>query len=387
MKRGLFLAGGCAAASISATRPALAVFGDERVTGTLTIAVAVPLSGPQIRPGERIADGVRAALDDANHLSGPLDRTFAMRTFNDENLLAEALQNARFAIDDLSIIAVVGHLGGQVTSQVVPVYAAARLPLVVPASTYDRITMQGAPNVFRLPTKDATEGALFARYLRGNVKPKSVVTLVQDGDYGPGVADGFARAASTEKLPVNTVVFAVENPNYPAAAKSALSFAPDFIFLAGEVKDMGPVIPALRSGGYSGALGASEGFFNEATIKDYGGAVDSMLVSSSMPPLQRAPGAYRLMNDFQARYGEITSFSAFGYASAQILISAARRSGASDRFSLLRSLNNGGSYDTIVGAFTFASSGDPVDPNLYFYSVRDSKFHFERPSHPTSLIL
>ncbi len=87
MKRGLFLAGGAAATSLFSAKPALAVFGDERLTGTLTLGVAGPLTGAQIRAGEHIADGVRAALDEANHLSGPLDRTFAMRTFNDENLL------------------------------------------------------------------------------------------------------------------------------------------------------------------------------------------------------------------------------------------------------------------------------------------------------------
>lgn len=387
MKRGSFLAGGTAAASLLSARPALAVFGDERVTATLTMGVAVPLTGPQVREGERIADGVRAALDEANRLSGPLDRGFAMRTFNDENLLAEALQNAQFAIDDLSVIAVIGHLAGQVTSHVVPAYANARLPLIVPSSTYDRVTMQGARNVFRLPTRDSTEGALFAHYLTAYVKPKSVVTLVQDGDYGAEVADGFARQASNEKLNVNTVVFAVDKPNYAAAAKNALSFSPDFVFLAGEVKDMGPVVPALRSAGYRNAFGASEGFFNQVAIKDYGGAVGAMLVSSSMPPLQRAPGVHRQIGDFEARYGEMSAFSAFGYAAAQIVMSAVRRSGATDRFSLLRALNNGGTYDTIVGSFTFQPSGDPVDPNLYFYTVQDGKFHFERPAHPTSLIL
>ncbi len=381
------MAGGMAAASLLPARPALAVFGDDRITATITLGVVVPLTGPQLREGEHITDGVRAALDQANHLSGPLDRAFAMRTFNDENLLAEALQNAQFAIDDPSVIAVIGHLGGQITSHVVPSYANARMPLIVPASTYDRITLQGARNVFRLPTRDSTEGALFAHYLAGNVKPKNVVALVQDGDYGPDVAGGFARQAANEKRTVNTVVFAVDKPDYRAAAKSALSFSPDFIFLAGELKDMGPVVPALRSAGFTGAFGASEGFFNDATLKNYGEAVGAMLVSSSMPPLQRAPGVYRQVTDFQARYGEMSAFSAFGYAAAQIVMSAVRRGGATDRSSLLRALNNGGSYDTIVGSFTFQPSGDPVDPNVYFYTVRDGKFHFERAAHPTSLIL
>ncbi len=387
MRRGSFLASSTAAASLLYARPAMAVFGDDRVTGTLTIGVAVPLTGPQKREGEHITDGVRAALDDANHLAGPLDRAFAMRTFNDENLLAEGLQNAQFAVDDVSVIAVVGHLDGQITSHVVPTYAQGRLPLIVPASTFDRITMQGARNVFRLPTKDSTEGALFAHYLRVNVKPKSVVTLVQDGDYGADIADNFARQASNEKLTVNTVVFGIEAPNFAGAAKNAVGFSPDFVFLAGEAKDMGAVIPALRSAGYTGPFGACEGFFNQALIKNYGGAVESMLVSSSMPPLERAPEAHQKLSNFEARYGEITAFSAFGYAAAQVIMSAVRRSGTNDRFSLLRTLNNGGSYDTIVGSFTFQPSGDPVDPNLYFYTVRDGTFHFERPAHPTSLIL
>ena len=150
--------------------PARAVYGDTPVGGTVTIGVVAPFTGDEIRLGEQIGNGVRAAVDDANQLRGSLDRTYVMRTFDDQGLLASGLVNAEFACDDPTVVAVIGHLSGRITEAALPTYVNNRMPVICPASTYDRLTAHGYGNIVRLTAKDSTEGRAAARYITKTAK-------------------------------------------------------------------------------------------------------------------------------------------------------------------------------------------------------------------------
>ena len=129
---------------------------------------------------------------------------------------------------------------------------------------------------------------------------------------------------------------------------------------------MGPLLDALKTAGYSGRFGASEGFFNQGTLDKYASALNGAVISTSFPPLDRAPDVANLLSDFRAR-APVTAISAFAYAAAQIIISASKRSGATNKLTMLTALQTPISYDTVVGSFQFGFDGDPIDPNLYFY--------------------
>ncbi|MEO6912912.1 MAG: branched-chain amino acid ABC transporter substrate-binding protein [Candidatus Baltobacteraceae bacterium] len=381
-----FLAGGAAAAGALAAKPALAAFGDSTFA-QIVIGVNAPLSGELVHLGEALANGVQAAINYANQYGGSLANSFGMRTFDDMDALATATVNAQFASDDPTVVAVIGGVSGSIINATLSNYVNTSMPLLIPTSTYDPITSHGYRNIFRLPTKDSTEGQLFARNLSQTAKPKYAIAVSQDGDYGYFVIQGFTQQAKVERFKADSFIFSIDKPDYAAAAAKLAAAKPDYIFLAGSSRTMGPLVPALRVAGYIGTFGASEGFFTAETTDKYAKDLDKLVVSSSMPPLQRAPSAYQLLGDYERRYGQIDGYSAFGYAAAQIVISASRRVGATSRIGMLEALQGGGSYDTIVGQFSFTFSGDPTDPNLYFYSIEDGKFKFEKAARPTGFVL
>jgi branched-chain amino acid transport system substrate-binding protein len=389
MRRGTFLGAAAAAGAAGIARPALAAAADygPPLGGTANIAVIGPFTGDSIRLGEQVADGVRAAIDDANRIHGTLDRVFLLRTYDDQNTLASGLLNAGFVCDDESMLCAIGHLSGRITEQCLTTYVNAHMPLIVPASSYDRLTSHGYANILRLPTKDSTEGNLAAGSVLAQVKPKSAIVYYQDGDYGIDTAAGFHDRMLREKVQSQAVRFAWEKPDFATVAKIALDAKPDVIYLAGLVKDMGPLLTQLRSGGYKGPLYASQGFFDPLTISKYKADVEGLTVSTSMPPLNLAPADYRIRKDFEQKYGPFTPLSAFGYAAGQMAIAAVRRAGAADRIAVARALGIAASFDTVVGTLQFGATGDPIDPNVYFYGVKDGKWAYLRSAHPSSFIL
>lgn len=353
---------------------------------TVSIGVVCPLSGAFRAAGEQLANGVRGAIDYQNRQRAGFDKIFTVRTFDDRNGVADAMVNAQFAVDDPTILAVVGHLGAKATSAVLRTYAQAQMPLVVPAVTADALTAQGYRNVFRLPTRDLIEGQLLAKFVNARSAPKAPHVLVQDGDYGSDVANGYVQQFGTFKVDAAVTAFAYDKPDYAGAADKAIAAKPDHIMLAGTAQDMGPIVQVLRDKGYAGPLAGPQGFFDALTVSKYAKPCDGMVISTSMPYLALAPTAFRILADYQSSYGPLIPLSAFAYAATQIIINAVRRTGAPARNSLMSSMSLGGNYDTVVGSFTFSPTGDTIDPELYFYTIADSKFSYLKQAHPSSFL-
>jgi len=382
MKRRHFLASAAGAACLlPGTRVRAQSFAQQ-----VTIGVSAPLSGPTGDAGRQIFDGVRAAIDETNTTIGSLGTAFAYRTFDDQGTLAQMIENVQFASADPSIVAMVGGLDGKLVTAALPSFASVQMPLIVSASTTNSVTERGYRNVWRLPTKDGTEGQLFARFLARHGKPKSAIAVTLDGDYGPDVASGFVDQASALGIKAETYVFAWDKPDYTGAAAGILAKKPDYVYLCGETKTLGPLVPELKAAGYADRFGACEGFFNQLTLDKHSDALAGVLISTSFPPLERAPDVANVLTDFRAR-ATVTALSAFAYAATQIVISASRRNNATNRLAALSALQTPISYDTIAGSFQFGFSGDPIDPNLYFYALTSGALKYTAASHPTAFIL
>jgi len=392
--RGRFIAGAAGALALGAPHSAEAQIlqfptplGQQPTVPSLSFGVAAPLSGPQRTFGEQLLNGARAAAYDANQSKAPTDPLFNVRFYDDQGSLGVASSQAQFIINDTTVAAVIGHLGGRITDLVVPRYGSSLVPQIVPASTYDPITSHGYRTVFRLPTKDSLEGLMHAQYLDLHNRPNKIVVFASDGDYGPEVAQSFVQQATVDKVAVTRITVSASKPDYRSAATRGLGEQADFVFFAGALKDLGGVLDLMRSGGYAGAIGASQGFFDADTIARYGAEVEGLVVSSSMPPLNFAPTAFVAKNTFEQQYGPMTPLSAFGYAAAQIIITLVRRTGANNRLSLARALNGPTPLDTVVGPFSFAPSGDPVLPELYFYTVKAGQWTYVSAARPTAFLL
>jgi len=369
--------------ALGATPVALSLPG---YSSSINIAVVAPLTGSARALGEELVRGAQGAVNELNNYSGQLNtlsQTYTIRTFDDQNTVADAILQAQFATGDETIIAAIGHLSADTTVHAIPTYGNAQCPLIVPCSTDDRITDTSFRTVFRLPTKDSTEGMIFGRTVAKQYAPKVPYIFVQDGDYGADVANGFIEAMNGAKTVTPYQQFSYNKPDFGAVVDKALAANFDYVFLAGTVADMGGILPVLRAKGYTGPIGASQGFFDPGTLK-LGAAANDLLVSTSMPYLPFAPTAMRYRTDYEERFGALTPIAAFGYAAVQVITNAITRSGASARNTLLSALHTGQPTDTVAGSFSFTGLGDQIDPQLYYYTIKDGKFAYAHQAHPSA---
>ena len=165
MRRSAFIAGATGAAILGARATADAqLLPGQTYLQQLSVGVSVPLSGPLQKYGTQVVAGVRASIDYVNrYMSAMQGRIYGIRAFDDQDSSTVATTNVQIAANDPSVIAMIGNLTADVTITNIPNYQNVGFALIVPATTDDGVTDRGYRNVFRLPTKDITEGLLFAR--------------------------------------------------------------------------------------------------------------------------------------------------------------------------------------------------------------------------------
>ncbi len=346
----------------------------------LSIAVNVTLSGDLGHYGAEIVKGVQAAVDEQNRFNAPISHVWGIRPLDDRNDPALAASNASVAASDPSVIGVVGNLTAPMTLASLSRYANSSFAVIVPTVTADAVTNRGYHNVYRLPAKDSTSGRLFANVALSGKRGVPALAVAFDGDYGYDVARGFVQQAKTNHHPADVLLFPADKTDPAQAARTVLDRSPGYVFLCGKTAQLGPVAEALRLAGYTGDFGASDGFYNNDTITTYSSTLEGAYVASPMPPLDRVPSAVQLISDFQREVTQITSFSAYSYAAAQLIISAAQRGNATTRTQLLTSLQEGGTFTALVGQFSFNISGDPLIPNIFLYTIHKEGFKYARPA-------
>lgn len=389
MKRRVFL-GAAAAAAATSARAAAQIYPIQPKNNflqQLTITVNVTLTGPNGKYGQEVVKGVQAAVDEQNRFHAPVNNVWGMRQLDDRDNPGVAASNVTVAAGDFTCIGMIGNLTAPMTLAALSSYANSTFAVIVPTVTADAVTNRGYHNVYRLPTKDSTLGRLFASSALEGKRGITTLAVAFDGDYGYDVARGFVDRARNEHHPSDSLLFPADKTEPAEAARTIIDRSPGYVFLCGKTATMGPIAQALRLAGYTGDIGASDGFYNNDTIDRYATTLGGSLVGSSMPPINRVPSATQLVADFEREVTQITAFSAFGYAAAQLIIAAQQRGNAFTRQELLHSLQSGGTFTALIGQFAFNISGDPLIPNIYLYTVTKDGFKFERPAIQTGFVI
>jgi ABC-type branched-subunit amino acid transport system substrate-binding protein len=370
MLRSTFLGGAVAAVTSTATVP-------TTILQQLTLGVNVPLTGPYGQYGLEVAKGVRAAVDETNKYNATLTKAYGVRTFDDQSSGAIATSNVLVAGSDPTIVGMIGNLTLDITMTTLPQYANAGFALVVPTVTGDALTKQGYHNIFRLPASNTAEGQLFASAVLKKRTAENVLAVVVDKDYGAETAAAFVKQAKNDKHNAQLVTLEA-NADVPDSTAILLGRSPNYVFMAGHPEKLGPIAVAMRMGGYMGDFGFADSFYSADVVKTYGKSLSGALVASSLPPLNRVPSAVGYYQDFNNEVGAITAFSAYGYAAAQLLIQAAQRANATTRFQVLTQLQEGGTYNLLVGQYFFNPFGDPQLPNIYLFTLGADGFTYDR---------
>ena len=258
---GLAIAGFSTAASANNASHAKPVY---------TIAYEGPLSGGNAQLGLNMTYAVQLAINQFNHKAGTAF-TLHFKALNDQGDPTIAPNQARIAVADKSIVAVVGPAFSGATKASQAVYGPALMPLVSPSATNKFLVSPSENphhNFFRVVADDIAQGTADANYVVLKLKIKSVYVINDGSTYGGGLSAVFAAVAKKDHATVTTNTAdgttgckagTGSTSQYPTLATEVVNSHAKAAFYGGYYCDFSLVTKALKSAGFTGKLMSGDG--------------------------------------------------------------------------------------------------------------------------------
>ncbi len=346
---------------------------------TILIGLAAPLTGDQAYVGTGMLQGAQMAVEDAN-VRGPVfgNTKLKLAPMDDQHNPTQAVLVANKLIANPDVVGVVGHFNSSCTKATSAIYHEARMVQITPASTNPEISKQGFDTFFRVCTTDDVQGPSAARFVYEKLGARKVTVVDDKTTYGKGLADEFEKTFKTLGGTVlrHDGITQGEKDFTPLLTKLK-SLEPELIFYGGVYPELALLIKQSSKIGFSVPWMGGDGVFDVTLIQ----LVSPELAEGSYATMlgidpHELPSAKDFVARYEARYGELGSFSAYGYDAANVLIEAIARAGSKDRAMILREVKKTKDFQGILGILNFDAKGDAVGRSLGIFKIENGKFRF-----------
>lgn len=348
---------------------------------TVRIGVAMPLTGDIGTEGQGVKRAVQLAVEEAN-ASGKHPFKLEVRAFDDRADPKEAVSVANLIVSDSRMAGVVGHYNSGCSIPASQVYSRAGLPMISPASTNPKLTLQqlepswtGPKSVFRVVPTDDVQGTYAAEFAIKQLKLKDFAVLHDKTPYGQGLAEEFKKRL--EALGGKALSFdgiAIGDKDFKALLTRIRSTNPEGVFFGGLYPECGLLIKQARELGMKAPFFSGDGSKTDGLFDVAGDAAEGSYFTITGIPVEELPSAKAFVEKYQAKYpGEpIKPFDHFGYEAAKILLAALEQAGP-DRAKVIEALRKI-RYDGVLGTTSFDEKGDTTSKIITMTRVQKKAF-------------
>ena len=266
-----------------------------------------PLSGPNAFAGKDNEKGVRLAIEDLNRqkisVSGKTLK-FELQSEDDQCDPRAGVMVAQKLVDS-SVKFVMGPYCSGVAVPASRIYnqGGAMLSTV---GTNPKVTLGGYKNLFRIIASDNQIGASMAAYAAKVLKVKAVAVIDDRTAFGQGVAEEFAKEASSLGLSVVGREFTTDKAtDFTSILTSLKAKKPEAIFFGGYAPQAGPMARQMQQLAVKAKLLGGDTLCSPEMGKLGGDAVnDVVFCAQGGSILDKAASGPAFKVKFKARFGQ-----------------------------------------------------------------------------------
>jgi branched-chain amino acid transport system substrate-binding protein len=351
----------------------------------IVIGLVAPLTGDQAYVGVGVMQGARMAVEDAN-IRGPVfgDVKLRLEALDDQHNPTQAVLAANKLIANPDVMGVVGHFNSSCTKAASSIYHEGRVTQITPASTNPEISRQGFDTFFRICATDDVQGPSAATFVREDLKVERIVVLDDQTTYGRGLANEFEKkfnALGGTVLQHDSITQGEKD--YMPLLTKIKSLKPELIFFGGIYPELSLLVKQSKKVGLNATWVGGDGIFDITLIKLTGNELAEGIYATMLGvDPHTIPEAKDFVARYEARYGEIGSFSAYSYDAANVLIQAIRLAGTKEREAVLAEVKKMKDYPGILGEVNFDEKGDAIGKSVGIFKVENGKFKFLKEVKP-----
>lgn len=217
----------------------LAGCGGSKESGALRVGVILPMTGAQSTYGEESWNGMQLAEED---LAKQQDIHWELMLKDEKSDKQQAGNQAKLLIENEGANVLIGSVASSNTQQIALVAREAGVPLITPASTNDKLTIEGGPMVSRICFKDSFQGAVLANFALQQGWRKAVAVVDKAQVYSMGLAENFRDVFQKGGGKVDFEYFTTEDTDFANTIQNVANRKPDVIFISGYYAQGGPMI-------------------------------------------------------------------------------------------------------------------------------------------------
>ena len=349
----------------------------------IKIGCAAPLTGDQAQIGIDTCRGVKLAIDQANEkgLTVP-GYAFKLLDLDDQHNPAQAVNVAKKFVSDRNIVGVIGHFNSSCTKPSSAVYHEAGIAQITPASTNPELSKQGFETFFRVTATDDVQGPRGAQFAAHQLMAKRIFIIDDKTTYGKGLADEFEK----ESKKLNLDILGHEgitqgDKDFTPLLTKIKPLNPDLIYFGGIYPEGSLLLRQMRSLNIPSILMGGDGLatpiFVQLSTPEIAEDTYMTMVGGDM---KKIPTAQQFVKDYEAQFGEVGQWSAYGFDSANILLEAIRKAGAKDRAAVLRAMRDIPRFSGVTGEIVFDAKGDNQNQFIGIFKVKSGKLTYIGPA-------
>lgn len=350
----------------------------------VVLGLVAPLTGDQAYIGIGMMQGVQMAVEDAN-IQGPVFGTSKIKLvpLDDQHNPTQAVLAANKLASDPAVAGVIGHFNSSCTKAASSIYHEARLVQVTPASTNPDISRQGFDTFFRLCATDDVQAPAAADFVKNALGIGKVAIIDDQTTYGKGIADQFEKKF---KEMGGTVIrrdgITQGEKDYMPLLTKIRAVNPPAVFYGGVYPELALLLKQSRKVGLKTVWAGGDGIYDATLMKLAGESAEGVYATMLGVDPHSLPAAQDFVTRYEARFGEIGSYSAYGYDAANVVIAAIRRAGSGDRAKVLAEVRATKDFPGILGPVNFDANGDAVGKSVGVFKVEGGKFKFLKEVQP-----
>jgi branched-chain amino acid transport system substrate-binding protein len=281
------------------------------------------MAGDYAAYGVDISQGAQVAFDEYESATG---WEFELVVEDGQGSAEGGAAAATLLASDPGVIAVVGPTFSDECEAGLPIYYAARIPMMSASCTRATLT-EGGQDVFnRIPFTDDSQGAFAAAYLYEMLGIKTLAVMHDGGAYGKGLAGTVGIEFTALGGTVVTTEGIVQGElDFTPVLTSIGALSPDAIFFGGYYAEAAVLVSNMEVAGLGDTLFFSDdGIVGEAFIELAGDAAEGVYAGASETPEESAArlafdAAYEEANGTAA--GTLSSYTWHGYDVARAMLS------------------------------------------------------------------
>lgn len=336
----------------------------------IKIGLLMPLKSVIGKQGQQ---GAEVAAELVNEQGGVLGRKIELVTYDSNLSAVDAVSAAQRLINQDQVKFIAGEIGSTPALAVLQVARSTNTLFMVAVPKHPDITKSGYDRVFRLNSTLDEDANYFGTYLQDKVKPKRLVMVAENSDYGRYEAEAAKKRFGAQF--VGAEIFELTQNDFTTIMTKVKASSPDVVcVVAAKPEQVAAALRSMTQLGIQAKRCMDVGNLNNQSVALAGDASEGAFGFDIYAANARTPVNEQFVKKFEAKFGhKPEKIEALGFESVWLVAKGIAAAGTATDTEKVAAALHSGTFPTPRGDIKFDAGGQAQAKKYVYFTVKGGK--------------